>query len=169
MLCLLQLPENLSMERAKPRRPLDTSAPIVPKVSPSALPTVPHVCCMGAGTRLRPRERSMAALLQSGGYGVPGSHAEQNGCMAQPGERAGMTQTQPKQSRHSPGMWCQQEGCRRGTFCPTGNMTCPGEAVACGKGIPAGRRERGVCEQEREKDFFGLARFAAERRFQLQG
>lgn len=55
------------------------------------------------------------------------------------------------------------------TICPSSNTTYPGEGVGCGLGISAGRGGRGVCELEREKDFLGLARFAAERRFQLQG
>lgn len=63
------------------------------------------------------------------------------------------------QSRHSPGTWCQREGRRTGTSCPTGSMTYPGEAVACGKGIPAGGGERGVCELEREKRFLWLGTF----------
>lgn len=52
-----------------------------------------------------------------------------------------------------------------GTICPSGNTTYPGEGVACGVGISAGGGGRGVCELEREKNFFGLVRFAAERRF----
>ena len=99
------------------------------------------------------------------------------GCLALPQNRTaarlslGNEDERPKCSPESaqPGDVVPAAGHGMGTIFPSGNMTYPGEGVACGVGISAGGGGRGVCELEREKDFFGLACFAAERRFQLQG
>lgn len=59
------------MERTKPRSPLGSSVPVVPKVSPCALAVLPDVSpiilLMDAGTRLLPGERGYgpAATLRA--------------------------------------------------------------------------------------------------------
>lgn len=67
---ICKYPQDLYMERTKPRSPLGSSVPVVPKMFPCALAVLrevsPIILLMDAGTRLLPGERGYgpAAMLR---------------------------------------------------------------------------------------------------------